>query len=163
MIISNNLLGKLPVPDDAIIRVNLAWIKTLKEAKNIIKNSKHDIYLDYPSGRTKPPTPTLDIKDALELAKDKKVKYFALSNAEDLAVLENIKNQLNAIFVPKIETFEGVMNIPEMIEMGIDHIMLDKEDLYIDCECDNAVYNTLLKNVRSHPIKIFELQGVIFI
>lgn len=165
MIISNNLIGKMPIADNAIIRINLAWIKSLDEAKRIITNSKHDIYLDYPTGRTKPPRPVITLNEAIELTKNKQVKYFAISNAEDISKIKEIKSKVKAELVPKIETQLGVSKINEMIEAGIKTIMLDKEDLYIDANCDSKEFNLLVNSVRSYKdrVKILELQGVIFI
>ena len=161
LVISNHLIDKMPIPYSAVIRINLAWIKDKAEAEKIIKNCKHDIYLDFPDGRKKPPVPTITLEEAIELAKD--VKYFAISNAEDIRKLSEIRRMINCELIPKIETVAGVMAIPAMIEIGIKTIMLDKEDLYTDCEQDSFIYNKLIKKVRSYDLKVLELQGVVFI
>jgi len=160
-IISNNLIGKIPIRHDAIIRINLAWV-CKDEAKKIIDKSKHSIYLDYPDGRTKPPTPTISFEEAVELSKHKNVTYFAFSNAT-LDKVKSIKGKVNCILVPKIETEQGVKEVPNMIELGIKTIMLDKEDLYTAVDCDPNKFNQLLDEVRSYKVNILELQGVVFI
>jgi len=165
-IISNNLIGKMPIPDNAIIRVNLAWIKDVKEAKKILEQNKK-IYLDYPSGRTKPPVPTITLDEAIELTKHKSVYYFAVSNAENATKLSEINARLTSAveLVPKIETTKGIENIEKMIAIGIKSIMLDKEDLYTNVKCNTKRYNKWLERIRSYKgrIKILELQGVVFI
>jgi pyruvate kinase len=160
MIISNNLIGKMPIPKDAIIRVNLAWVSK-EEARKILSETKNDIYLDYPSGRTKPPKPTMTLDDAIELANEFKVKYFAVSNIECICDVLDIQSKLYySEFVPKIETVNGVENIRE-ITQEVDIIMLDKEDLYVDCNGEG--YEDLINKVRSSKVKVLELAGVIFI
>jgi len=148
----------MPIPKDAVIRINLAWVSK-EGAKKIIENSKHLIYLDYPDGRTKPPTPTISFEEALELAKHKNVIYFAFSNA----TIEKVKKiKVNCMLVPKIETEQGVKDVPEMIKHGIKTITLDKEDLYTAVDCNPIKFNKLIDEVRSYKINILELQGVIF-
>ena len=154
----------MPIPDDAIIRINLAWCENIDEDKKIINDCKQDIYLDYPDGRSKPPVPKINLNSAIQLAKNDRVKYFAVSNCDIEKVIE-LKDSVDCIFVPKIETIEGVNDIPRMIEEGIEMIMLDKEDLYTDCKQDSKIYNQALFVARSYKniIKILELQGVVFI
>lgn len=166
IIISNNLTGKLPLPAKAIIRVNLAWIKSIKEARQILNESQHDIYLDYPQGRTKPPKPTIKLDEAIRLTNHPKVKYFAVSNVEDIESFESLRDSLGDVeFIPKIETPLGVENIGEMIKAGIKTIMIDKEDLYTSVQCDSQEFNDILQIIRTYKnkIKILELQGVVFI
>jgi hypothetical protein len=166
IIISNNLQGKMPIPEDAVIRVNLAWFDNWQEAKQIIDNIEHYVYLDFPSGRTKPPKPKIKLEEAIELSKLNNVKYFAISNAEDIYELSEIMSLVNCEVVPKIETETGVNNINSMIEdIGIKTIMLDKEDLYTNCKMDSEKYNKLVMKAREYGsrIKVLELQGVIFI
>jgi hypothetical protein len=160
-IISNNLIGKIPVSKETVIRINLAWVSK-EEARKIIDKSKHSIYLDYPDGRTKPPTPTITFEEAVELSKHKNVTYFAFSNAT-LNKVKDIKVKVNCILVPKIETEQGVKEVPDMIKEGIKTIMLDKEDLYTAVDCDPIKFNKLLDEVRSYKVNILELQGVVFI
>ena len=151
----------MPVSDDAIIRINLAWV-SLNEAKKIIDKSRHAIYLDYPDGRTKPPTPTITFDEAVELSKHKNVIYFAFSNAT-LGKVKRMKGKVNCILVPKIETEQGVKEVPAMIKEGIKTVMLDKEDLYSSVDCNPDEFNKLLDEVRSYKVNILELQGVVFI
>ena len=52
LIISQNLTNyDLSVPKEAIFRINLAWVNSLEELKNLIKkNQNHEIFLDYQEG-----------------------------------------------------------------------------------------------------------------
>jgi len=162
MIISNNLIGKMPISDNAIIRINLAWIKSKKEAKKLLDKSKHEIYLDYPSGRTKPPTPVITLTEAIEIANHPNVRYFAMSNCENPYDIYEIVQKLDVDFVAKIETERGVKNMQSIREAGASKFMLDKEDLYVNVGCDNDKYNDLIKEARKHK-GVMELQGVVFI
>jgi len=161
-VISNNLLGKMPIRQDAIIRINLAWIKNIKEAERLVAKSKHKIYLDYPTGRLKPPQPKISLTEALELSHHKKVKYFAVSNCEFVESVRELMESTPAIFVPKIETELGVKNMGKMAKLGIKHFMLDKEDLYTECKSENKKYLKLVKKARRYK-GVMELQGVVFI
>lgn len=164
LIISNNMIGRMPIPDDAVIRINLAWVKSVKEVYDIVDKLKHNVYLDYPSGRTKPPKPSLNIADALELCNIGKVKYFAVSNVESPDYLTVLVHAVpdGVEVVPKIETEEGVKNLPELMKTGITQIMLDKEDLYVNVGADIERYEKLVEEVRNCGIKVLELVGVCF-
>ena len=57
LIISQNLTNyDISLPNDAIFRINLAWVNSLDELKKLLK--KHEtqtVFLDLPRNRTKPP------------------------------------------------------------------------------------------------------------
>ena len=153
----------MPISKKAIIRVNLAWFKSVEEARRIIRNSQHDIYLDFPQGRTKPPKPTIKIDDAIRLTNYPRVKYFAVSNIERAEDVRHIMDSLGDVeFIPKIETKVGVKNLKAILAEGVKTIMLDKEDLYTDVDCNSTLYNQLIAEARSANCKVLELKGVIF-
>jgi hypothetical protein len=168
IIISNNMLGRMPIPEDVVIRVNLAWYETFKEAADALKGIKHEVYLDFPSGRTKPPTPTIVMHEALELVNRFKPKYFALSNSENPELLETIKEAMphETELVPKIETVAGVMALEQMGRIGIRTVMLDREDLYRDAGHSNRLLFFLEKELKDTAkvwgIDILKLSGVVF-
>ena len=56
-IFSQNLINyNIPIPNNSIFRINLAWINSLNELNSILKKHKHsEIFMDLPIGRTKPP------------------------------------------------------------------------------------------------------------
>ena len=158
MIFSNNLTGKIKTKKTDIVRVNLAWVN-FQQARQILKKRKN-VFLDYPSGRTKPPKPTITFKQAIDLANEFNVKYFAVSNLESVEKIKELKAKVKSEIVPKIETTEGVKNIAK-IAKEVKTIMLDKDDLWVDCKGKN--FSRMVKKVRSCKIKVFELAGVIFI
>jgi len=172
IIISHNLLFKtdLDFPDHVVMRVNIAWQKDKKEIEKVLSLLKHDVYLDYPQGRSKPPRPTLTLEEALEIAgKFKNVKYFAVSNVEDPKAIFAIREKLpsHIELVPKIETKKGVENLEAIVKkIGTKYIMLDKEDLYIDVKRDHDLFEKLIEKTRETCEKIgayaLELQGVVF-
>lgn len=167
IIISNHLIGKMAIPEDAIIRINLAWIKNKKGAEKLLKNITHEIYLDYPSGRTKPPKPTMTLGDAIILCNEFKPKYFAISNAENPQNLLSLKKMLpkETELVPKIETVRGIMDFRYIIkETNIKTVMLDKEDLYTnDKEKYQELVNKIRKESKELGVHLLELNGVVFI
>jgi hypothetical protein len=164
LVVSNNLLNKMPIADDTVIRINLAWIDSIGTATRLLDESKHQIYLDYPDGRKKPPRPKISLTEAIKLASHPSVKYFAVSNCEDVWKLKGIIAELpkTVDFVPKIETKQGVYNMGAMEEIGIKTFMLDKEDLYTDVNCDSCAYNELVARAMLHK-GVMSLQGVVFI
>lgn len=169
MIIASNNLETIgfPLPEGTVVRLNLAWVKSVDEARTVLSGIKNDIYLDFPEGRKKPPRPVITFADAIALAKEFKVKYFAVSNVEsDDDVIDIIKELPDTEIVPKIESEKGVRNIPELALVGIKTLMFDKEDLYSDLKMDADKFNTLVALGRNLAemcnMKLLELQGVIF-
>ena len=87
---------------------------------------------------------------------DRKKRTLEIEDGEDV---KRIKEKVNSEFVPKIETIKGVENIHEIAKI-VETVMLDKEDLYIDCGGKN--YEQLIKEVKSANVRVLELIGVIF-
>jgi len=172
MIISNNATKLFyEIPRNSVIRINVAWMKTRKElTRTILQNKQYEIYLDYPEGRTKPPKPTLQLNDVIKTGNYfKNVKYFAISNAESKTRLRLLRKQLrdDIIIIPKIETLSGVDNVLDILSGAQSKaLMLDKDDLYVNCNCNSAIYSQAVGQLRylskQYNFKIFELQGVIF-
>ena len=136
-IFSQNIINYgIPVPENSILRINLAWINSIEELELILqKNNNSDIFLDLPVGRTKPPNNKYSFDDiVLILQKNENIKYFAISNVNSA---DNIRELIKKIpkqvsLVPKIESPEGVKNIEEIVKVLGDKkiIMLDHDDLY---------------------------------
>src|SRR3989338_5554419 len=85
IIISQNLSNyKIPLPEDTIYRVNLAWVNDLIELHNILKkHNNHKIFLDLPINRTKPPNNSYTINDLIPVFDTyQNIKYLAISNVE---------------------------------------------------------------------------------
>jgi pyruvate kinase len=171
LLISNHLLSLQEFKDvkDVVIRINMAHVKDKSQLDTFL-STKHDIFLDYPKGRSKPPTPTLHISDALEaMAKYKNIKYFAVSNIETSSEVNMIASILpkHVSFCPKIETVKGVIGLEEIFKTGyVRHIMLDAEDLYTDVQNDVNLFLQLKERVKKtcadYNVKCLELYGVIF-
>jgi len=136
-IFSQNLTNyNISLPENAIFRINLAWINTLDELKSLLKkhaNSK--IFLDLPIGRTKPPNNKYTFDDLITiLISNKNIKYFAISNVNSSDDLKKFVDRIpeHVSLVPKIESPEGVLNIKDITDMLRNEkiIMLDHDDLY---------------------------------
>lgn len=173
IIVSHHLLKKTAInfPEDHVVmRINVAWMKNKEELMESLERIAHDIYLDYPQGRTKPPKPTIKLEEVIEIIPSyEQIKHFAVSNVEEPEKINEIKVRLpeKVNLVPKIETKAGIENLGEIIDkIGATHIMLDKEDLYIDVNKDHEVFEKLIEKARKtckeKGVKILELQGVVF-
>ena len=171
MIISNNALKRFDVlPADLVVRINVAWQPNLSELQAIIDNSTHPIYLDYPTGRTKPPKPVIPLDGAIQLANTShRVKYFAFSNAEDPEYIRGLRKLVRSSIklVPKIETVKGVENLVAIcVAAETDMVMLDHEDLYVNVNHNSADYNKAMDIVfkvgKENGIRVFKVQGIIF-
>jgi len=173
LIISNHLFDKtdLNFPDHTVVRVNVAWINDLPELHNVLNRIKHDVYLDYPQGRSKPPTPKISIEDTIATAHQfPHVKHFAVSNVEEPEAIFQIKEQLPSHIgiVPKIETEKGIQNLEQIVQkIQNRYIMFDKEDLYLDVHRDAEKFQSLIELTREKSkelgIEILELHGVVFL
>ena len=171
MILSNNALKYFDkLPNNLTVRINVAWIKSIKELEVLLKNSTHDIYLDCATGRTKYPKPKIKLKQVLDIIKNlPRIKYLAISNSEVPKVLQAIRNKVDksTILVPKIETTKGITNLEKICQAANTKIvMLDKEDLYYNLNGNNENLKKwitkLNKKALQNDIKILRLQGVIF-
>lgn len=177
IIISQNLSNyKIPLPEDTIFRVNLAWINDLDELHNILKKHKdHKIFLDLPINRTKPPNNTYTINDLLSFFEIySNIAYLAISNVEstkDLVFYIELLPKTITI-VPKIESVAGVTNI-ETITNALPYtekiIMLDHDDLYASLSKNNIAsskfkdyINRLAKFCEKNNITLLRTIGVVF-
>jgi len=112
----------------------------------------------------------LDMGDAIDIIKEyPNVKYFALSNIEDVSEVSLVCEMLpeHIKFVPKIETLRGVLNLEKIFKTKlVENIMLDTEDLYIDVHHDVELYVQLKERVESvcfmYKVNLFNLCGVVF-
>ena len=138
LIISQNLSNyDFPIPNDAIYRINLAWVNSLDEfSKLLTAHSEHKIFIDLPIGRTKPPHNSYTFEELIPiLQKHTNAKYLAISNVNSS---EDLKSFIDVVpdhveLVPKIESPEGVANIANIIDsMNYSEkvIMLDHDDLF---------------------------------
>jgi len=137
IIASQNLTNfDIPLPEDTIFRINLAWVDSLSMLESILK--KHhgrEIFLDLPRNRTKPPNNKYSIEELESILENfKNIKFLAISNVnsdEDLKPFLQIIPE-NCVIIPKIESPLGVQNIKNITsKLGTKKIvMLDHDDLY---------------------------------
>ena len=176
LIVSQNLTNyKIDIPQDAIFRINLAWINNLKELEVILrKHRTHKIFLDLPTNRTKPPNNKYDIAELIPIIEsNQNIKYFAVSNINSLDDLEMYFSIIpkHSTLVPKIESVEGVLNIKEITDALGDNkiIMFDHDDLYSSIieskqptskflEC----FNKLATYCNEHDVILLRTIGVVF-
>ena len=137
-IISQNVTNyNIPVSDDYIFRINLAWCDSLSELELILKkNENHKIFLDLPINRIKPPANKYTLEELFPIIeKNTQIKYFAISNVESgddiLEYIEKLPESL--VIVPKIESPSAVKNIEDIV-MAMKNpekvVMLDHDDLF---------------------------------
>ena len=176
LIVSQNLTNyEVNLPDDVIFRINLAWINDLDSLKNILeKHKEHDIFIDLPKNRTKPPNNRYsmdEIKPILESYP--KIKYFAISNVDSAEYLVEYLGYIpkNIVIVPKIESPLGIKNIKEISNLLGDEkiVMLDHDDLYSSMLKKNddpknfQVYiQTLIDFCNQNNITLLRTVGVMF-
>jgi citrate lyase beta subunit len=162
---------KMQYPPAATVRINCAWLESADELVQTIDSIEgHDLWVDLPTGRTKPPRPRLQWTDVREVInRSKKVRYFAISNAEAGEKVKAIRDTVadHICIIPKIETRRGVERLEEIVRCAkTDTVMLDKEDLYFSVDGDTARFDALVESVRVQGkklrIRVLELKGVVF-
>ena len=177
LIVSQNITNyDIPLPKDAVFRINLAWINSIDELEILlIKHESHAIFLDLPINRTKPPNNKYTLNDiVLILQKHNNIKYIAISNVEtetDLdEYLENIPKHITII--PKIESPKAIENI-ETIVKKLEYkeciIMLDHDDLYSNLLKSNLpsdkftfFITKLVEFCNSNDVTLLRTIGVLF-
>ena len=139
LLISQNIKNyyNFKLPDDVVLRINLAWCNSLDELEKIISNTKDSkLFLDLPQGRIKPPNNKYSLDEMVPiLESNPHIEYFAVSNVEGKKDLDPFLEKIpkNIIIVPKIESPNAVDNIQEIFESLREKkkmIMLDHDDLF---------------------------------
>jgi hypothetical protein len=136
-IFSQNLTNyDIPLPENSVFRINLAWVNTLDELKFLLKkHTNSEIFLDLPIGRTKPPNNKYSFEDLISvLNSNKNIHFFAISNVSSSQDLKSFIDVIpeHVSIVPKIENPEGVLNIKEITDTLRNKkiVMLDHDDLF---------------------------------
>ena len=176
-IVSQNIINyKIPVPENAVFRINLAWVNSIDELIKILEIHKtRKIFLDLPINRTKPPSNKYSLNEIIEIIKiHTNVEYFAISNVESKNDLSEYINKLpkSITLVPKIESYTGIENIEE-IAKSLDYkprvMMLDHDDLYsnllksnISSDKFSYYVNNLIEFCKSNNITLLRTIGIIF-
>tara|TARA_Y100000780_G_C13492259_1_gene342769 strand:+ start:40 stop:609 length:570 start_codon:yes stop_codon:yes gene_type:complete len=176
LIVSQNLTNyEIDIPQDAIFRVNLAWVNNLKELEVILgKHRSHKIFLDLPTNRTKPPNNKYGIDELIPIIKsNQNIRYFSVSNINSVDDLEMYFNIIpkHIVIIPKIESVEGVSNIKQITDaLGVNKIiMFDHDDLYSSIIESNQptskfleCFNNLVEYCDNHNVVLLRTIGVVF-
>jgi len=176
LIVSQNLANyEIDIPQDAIFRVNLAWINNLEELEVILKKHRsRKIFLDLPTNRTKPPNNKYSIDELVPILKsNQNIKYFAVSNINSIDDLEMYFDIIpkHITLVPKIESVDGISNIKQITDaLGTTKIiMFDHDDLYssiIKSEQPVSKFLECFKNLaeycNNHDVILLRTIGVVF-
>jgi len=177
LIVSQNLSNyDIEIPKNSIFRINLAWVNTIEQLQDILnKHLEHDIFLDLPLNRTKPPNNSYSISELTPILKNfKNIKFFAISNVDSDSILAKFLDEIpsNIQIVPKIESPEGIKNI-ELIVNKLNYekkiLMLDHDDLFSALkkigkpESEFVDYIDRLTNFcNDHDVILLRTVGVIF-
>ena len=177
LIVSQNLTNyDIPIPKNAIFRVNLAWCNSIDELKLILKkHSNFKIFLDLPTKRIKPPNNRYSIEDLIPIINsNKQIHYLAISNVESSSDLQKYFELLpkNVTVIPKIESskaIENLQNIASILPGSEKIFMLDHDDLFSDILKKNETESKfkeyikiLIKFCDKNNIKLLRTVGVIF-
>ena len=177
LIISQNLTNyDIPIPKNAIFRVNLAWCDSIDELKNILKkHSNTKIFLDLPTKRIKPPNNRYTVEDLISIINsNKQIRYLAISNVESSSDLQKYIELLpkNVTVIPKIESCKAIENLQSIASMLPDSekiFMLDHDDLFSDILKKNESQSKFKEYIKmliefcdKNNIKLLRTIGVIF-
>tara|TARA_B100000029_G_scaffold444253_1_gene463898 strand:+ start:1277 stop:1852 length:576 start_codon:yes stop_codon:yes gene_type:complete len=156
-LISQNIKNhyNFKLPDDVILRINLAWCNSLKELEQKLSDDKESkFFLDLPQGRIKPPNNKYSLDEMIPILESHpQIKYFAVSNVEKKKDLEPFLEKLpkNITIVPKIESPNAVDNIQEIFESLRETekiMMLDHDDLFSSIIRQNIEKNQFEKYIK---------------
>jgi len=177
IILSQNLTNYgLPIPDDAIFRVNLAWCDSIEELNKILeKHENTPIFLDLPIKRIKPPNNKYNIEDLIPIINShKQIRYFAISNVESGDDLKKYVEILpdGLTIIPKIESIKAVNNLESIFSTlndGEKIFMLDHDDLFSNIIKNNEsesnfkdYIKTLNEFCEKKGVKLLRTVGVVF-
>ena len=176
-IISQNITNYgIEVPDNTILRINLAWCSSVKQLRNILEGHKNNsIFIDLPIKRIKPPNNKYTLNDLISVISTyNQIKYFAISNVESANDLEDYIQKIppNIILVPKIESPIAIQNVSEIVNaIPTDEkiLMLDHDDLFSKIIKNNESIDSFQNYIQklsdycnSNKIILLRTIGVIF-
>ena len=177
ILISQNITNyDIPIPENVVFRINLAWINSIVELKKLLEiHQSHIIFLDLPVNRTKPPNNKYSLNDIISILENyDSIRYIAISNVETGKDLDEYLEVVpkNITIVPKIESHtsvENIKNITEKLEYKERIIMLDHDDLYsnllksnISSDKFSFYVNNLIEFCKSNNITLLRTIGIIF-
>ena len=177
IIISQNYANyDVPLPENVILRINLAWCNSIERFKKILeKHMDHEIFVDLPIGRIKPPNNKYTVEELVPIMEaNKNIKFLAVSN---VAMPSDLETYLNLIpkhvnIVPKIESPQGILNIESITKVlpkKEKFVMLDHDDLFSSIKRNNEpeskfvdYVSMLIKFCKENKISLLRTVGVIF-
>ena len=177
LIISQNLTNyDVPIPKNAIFRVNLAWCNSIDELKLILKKYPNfKIFLDLPIKRIKPPNNRYSIEDLIPIINsNEQIRYLAISNVESNSDLQKFLAVLpkTVTIIPKIESVKAIDNLQNIASSLADSekiFMLDHNDLFSDVIKQNETESKfkeylkiLIEFCDKNNIKLLREIGVVF-
>ena len=174
ILVSQNLLHYMDLPIDTVLRINLAWVDSLKTLDRLISKIDNEIYIDLPIGRTKPPNNSYLLEDLkFIINRYDNIKYLAISNVESAENLSEIIECFgeNLIIVPKIESKNGVDNINNIVSILPNQkiIMLDHDDLFSDLISKGVSPSNFFSYIKkledfclANSVTLLKTRGVIF-
>lgn len=176
-IISQNLTNySFEIPNDTILRINLAWCDSIKQLSSILeKHVEHSIFLDLPIKRVKPPHNKYTLDDIIPvMVSNPQIKYFAISNIDSSSDLKEYIEKVpsSIILVPKIESPTSIKNISDIVKIMPNNekiLMLDHDDLFSKIlankepiENFKKYIQTLTDFCKTNEIKLLRTIGVMF-
>ena len=176
-IISQNLTNySFEIPNDAILRINLAWCDSIKQLSSILeKHVEHSIFLDLPIKRVKPPHNKYTLDDIIPvMVSNPQIKYFAISNIDSSSDLKEYVEKVpsSVILIPKIESPTSIKNISDIVKIMPNKekiLMLDHDDLFSKIlankepiENFKKYIQTLTDFCKTNEIKLLRTIGVMF-
>ena len=176
-IISQNTTNYgIQVPNDTILRINLAWCSSVKQLKTILdKHKNNSIFLDLPIRRIKPPNNKYTLDDLVPVISSyNQIRYFAVSNVESPDDLKYFIKKLppGVILVPKIESPTAIKNISDIVNVlpaNEKILMLDHDDLFSAIIKNNESADVFKKYIQqlvdycnSNKIILLRTIGVMF-
>jgi len=177
LLVSSHILacGEINLPSHAVIRINMAWVSSLDRLRGQLDTINHDVWLDNPVGRRKPPANKYELSDLVQIMKEyPQVKYFAVSNVESHEDMFDANHAVpeHVSVVPKIETVKGVEQFEYTLRVlgGERVVMLDHDDLFADIvrrgEDPQDLYENyvtrLWRQCELNNATLLRTQGVIF-
>ena len=177
LIVSQNLTNyDIPIPKNAIFRVNLAWCDSISELKSILKKHPNtEIFLDLPTKRIKPPNNRYSVEDLIPIINsNKQIRYLAISNVELDSDLQKYIELLpkSVTIIPKIESAQAIRNLQSIASILPESekiFMLDHDDLFSDILKKNESESKFKEYIKmliefcdKNNIKLLRTVGVIF-
>ena len=162
LIISQNLTNyDIDIPQDAIFRINLAWINNLEELQTMLeKHRTRKIFLDLPANRTKPPNNKYSIDELIPIIKsNQNITYLAVSNIDSIDDLNMYFNIIpeNVTLVPNL----NILSVPFTSNTTAPPVELGSPMLIDACVEDICTLDALTSNAevfKSKPAAVSNLK-----